>query len=189
VSGKSSTSTSGSRRSPKMRVTAPRHELNRLRAVSGNNFSFDIKQARADSKNKRNVQQAVRGNSSTSTSGSRSSLKMKVTAPQHELNQNTSNSTSGSRRSPKNESNCTSTWVKSLNSCQWKEFLLRHQTRTCRVRKYKQLHSNTCKFAHPEKVFTSTSISKHLKSQNTISCTSTSVKLLTSFLQKNLLWH
>ena len=109
MSGKSSTSTSGSRRIPKMRVTAPRHELNRLRAVSGNNFTFDIKQARADSKNKKNVQQAVRGNSSTSTSGSRSSLKMKVTAPQHELNQNTSNSTSGSRRSPKNESNCTST--------------------------------------------------------------------------------
>jgi hypothetical protein len=84
-----------------MRVTALRHELNRLRAVSGNNFTFDIKQARADSKNKRNVQQAVRGNSSTSTSGSRSSLKMKVTAPQHELNQNTSNSTSCSRQSPK----------------------------------------------------------------------------------------
>ena len=84
-----------------MRVTAPQHEFNCLRAVGGKNFSFDIKQELTDSEKKRNVQQAVRGNSSTSTSGSRSSLKMKVTAPQHELNQNTSNSTSCSRQSPK----------------------------------------------------------------------------------------
>jgi hypothetical protein len=49
------TSTSNSKYSINIKLNAPRHKLNRSPAVGGKNFSFDIKQALVDSKNKKKL--------------------------------------------------------------------------------------------------------------------------------------